>query len=172
MPALTHSSFLSLVATAMLVWPALAQTAAIRTDVEADFATVESAQNAANPQAGPRAVPGRSIPVSDTVSPQLQSAIAAPYRCRPGTRTRRAPRSGKSSLPSSRTPGRPPGPRFAKSSAKTMQPAVVGGVKAFILQPKEIPAENRNRLLVHVHGGGYVYNPGEAGTQEGTLMAA
>jgi hypothetical protein len=27
-------------------------------------------------------------------------------------------------------------------------------------------ANNRNRLLIHVHGGGYVYNPGEAGAQE------
>ena len=44
-----------------------------------------------------------------------------------------------------------------------MQPAVLGGVKAFILQPKEVPAENSNRLLVHVHGGGYVYHPGEGG---------
>ena len=54
----------------------------------------------------------------------------------------------------------------------TMEPTVIGGVKAFILTPKEIKPENRNRLLVHVHGGGYVYGPGEAGTAEGTLMAA
>jgi monoterpene epsilon-lactone hydrolase len=53
----------------------------------------------------------------------------------------------------------------------TMQPAVIGGVKAFILEPKDMPPENLNRLLVHVHGGGYVYNPGEAGTAEATLMA-
>jgi hypothetical protein len=26
--------------------------------------------------------------------------------------------------------------------------------------------------VIHVHGGGYVYNPGEAGTQEGTLGPA
>jgi monoterpene epsilon-lactone hydrolase len=53
-----------------------------------------------------------------------------------------------------------------------MQPAVIGGVKAFILTPRTIPPENRNRLLVHVHGGGYVYGPGEAGAREATLMAA
>src|SRR5262245_6850458 len=35
-----------------------------------------------------------------------------------------------------------------------------------------VPAVNQNRLLVHVHGGGYVYNPGEAGTGEAALMAA
>src|SRR5207248_8844070 len=53
----------------------------------------------------------------------------------------------------------------------TMEPTVLGGVNAFILSPKEIPPANRNRLLVHVHGGGYVYNPGEAGTGEAMLMA-
>ena len=53
-----------------------------------------------------------------------------------------------------------------------MQTAIIGGVNAYIIQPKVIPARNRNRLLIHVHGGGYVYSPGEAGTQEATLMAA
>ena len=32
-------------------------------------------------------------------------------------------------------------------------------------------AANRNRLLLHVHGGGYVLSPGEAGTREAVLMA-
>jgi epsilon-lactone hydrolase len=31
----------------------------------------------------------------------------------------------------------------------TMEPTVIGGVKAFVLTPKEIPPENRNRLLIH-----------------------
>jgi len=172
MHALTHSPLLSLVATAMLVWPALAQTAAIRTNVEADFATVESAQNAANAQSGPRAVPGRSIPVPDTVSPQLQSAIAAPYRVPAWNANPKSASEWKELVTKLADAGAPARAALREKLGVTMQPAVVGGVKAFILQPKEIPAENRNRLLVHVHGGGYVYNPGEAGTQEGTLMAA
>jgi epsilon-lactone hydrolase len=49
---------------------------------------------------------------------------------------------------------------------------VIAGVKAFILTPKVIPPANQNRLLYHIHGGGYVYAPGEAGTGEATLMAA
>jgi hypothetical protein len=44
------------------------------------FAAVEAQENAANGKAGPRVVPGRAIPVPDTVSPQLRAAIAAPYR--------------------------------------------------------------------------------------------
>jgi acetyl esterase/lipase len=53
-----------------------------------------------------------------------------------------------------------------------METSTIGGVQVFILTPKEIPPANRNRLLINVHGGGYVYNPGEAGTGEATLMAA
>jgi len=48
---------------------------------------------------------------------------------------------------------------------------VIAGVKAFVVTPESIPAANSNRLLVHFHGGGYVLNPGEAGTREAVLMA-
>jgi len=37
--------------------------------------------------------------------------------------------------------------------------------------PDTIPPENRDRLLVHVHGGCYLLSPGEAGTSEAILMA-
>jgi acetyl esterase/lipase len=33
------------------------------------------------------------------------------------------------------------------------------------------PPANQNRLLYHIHGGGYVYAPGESGTGVATLMA-
>ena len=40
-----------------------------------------------------------------------------------------------------------------------------------MVTPENVPPENRNRLLVHVHGGCYVSNPGEAGTSEAICMA-
>ena len=39
------------------------------------------------------------------------------------------------------------------------------------LTPESIPEANRNRLLFHLHGGGYVLFPGESGTREAILMA-
>jgi acetyl esterase/lipase len=47
----------------------------------------------------------------------------------------------------------------------------IAGVNCYILTPDTIPEQNRNRLLVHVHGGGYVFAPGEAATREAILMA-
>ena len=49
-------------------------------DEGSGFSRLEATQNAANSKAGPRSVPARVIPVPGTVSPQLKSAIAAPYR--------------------------------------------------------------------------------------------
>ena len=45
------------------------------------------------------------------------------------------------------------------------------GVKVYIVTPDEIPPENRNRLLIHIHGGCYVFFPGEAGATEAITMA-
>jgi monoterpene epsilon-lactone hydrolase len=47
---------------------------------ELSWDQIEATQNAANKQAGPRVVPGRSIPLPTTVSSSLQTTIAAPYR--------------------------------------------------------------------------------------------
>jgi hypothetical protein len=43
-------------------------------------AELQAAQNAANSVPGPRFVPGRSIPVPNTASPEFRQTIAAPYR--------------------------------------------------------------------------------------------
>jgi len=53
-----------------------------------------------------------------------------------------------------------------------VEPTTIAGVPAFVVTPSEIPEANRNRLLFHVHGGGYVLFPGESGTREAILAAA
>src|SRR5262249_56084485 len=47
----------------------------------------------------------------------------------------------------------------------------IDGVKAYIVAPETTPPENRNRLLVHVHGGCYASFAGESGTAEAIYMA-
>jgi acetyl esterase/lipase len=136
------------------------------------YAAMEAQQNAANTKAGPRVVPGRMIPVPNTVSPQLQASIAAPYRLPAWNADPKTTTEWKALINELAAAGAPARREAREKLGVAMEPTVIGGVKAFILTPKEIPPENRNRLLIHVHGGGYVYNPGEAGTTEGTLMAA
>jgi len=54
----------------------------------------------------------------------------------------------------------------------TLDHAVIGGVKVNILTPRVIAKEHEHRVFLHFHGGGFVLNPGDAGTREATLMAA
>jgi epsilon-lactone hydrolase len=118
-----------------------------------------------------REIPARNLPVPDTASPALQALIAAPlppfWNAHPKSAQewkdfvqKRAAFSlkGVTAL-------------REKTGVKT-EPVTIGGVKAFIVTPGEIAEANRNRMLVHVHGGGYVLSPGEAGLGEAILMAA
>jgi epsilon-lactone hydrolase len=140
--------------------------------LEPDFATIEAQENAANGKPGPRTVPGRAIPVPGTVSPQLQSTIAAPYRIPAWDADPKSAAEWKGLITKLADAGAAARREAREKLGVTLEPTVIGGVKAFIVTPKEIAPENRNRLLVNVHGGGYVYGPGEAGTGEATLMAA
>ncbi len=56
--------------------------------------------------------------------------------------------------------------QHVKSEAST-----IDGVRVHILTPDDIPAENKDKVLIHVHGGCYVLFPGESGTPEGIIMA-
>ena len=62
-------------------------------------------------------------------------------------------------------------PELRAKLGVTVEPTKIGGVNAFIVTPGNIPEANTDRLLVQVHGGGYVFFPGEFGTREAILMA-
>ena len=156
--------------TAAISLPAMAQDAAGCSSA-ADFATLEVTQNAVNAKPGPRTVPGRCIPVPNSASSQLQASIAAPYRVPAWDADPKSAAEWKELVNALAAAAASAQKGVREKLGITMEPTVIGGVKAFIISPKEIAPANRNRLLVHVHGGGYVYNPGEAGTGEATLMA-
>jgi epsilon-lactone hydrolase len=139
---------------------------------ESSFEQLASAQDSANHQTGPRFVPARSIPVPSTISPLLQSAIAAPYRV-PAWNADPVDMAGWKALINDL------GAQTAKATRElekhlsvTREDVVINGVKAFLRTPAVVFPENRNRLLINTHGGGYVYNPGEAAAMESVSMAA
>ena len=60
-------------------------------------------------------------------------------------------------------------PALREKLGVTSRSAVMGGVPVFIIEPKDTADDGR--ILLHLHGGGYVLGRGEAGTQEAVLMA-
>ena len=127
-------------------------------------------KSAAAQSAGIREVPSRSIPVPDTVSPPMQAIIARPFNpnfnLTPETiadwkkRVDDAAQNVVATLP-----------KLRESLGVTVEPIMIAGVKAFMVTPKSIPSGNNDRVLLHLHGGVRVFNPGEAGTREAILMA-
>jgi monoterpene epsilon-lactone hydrolase len=122
------------------------------------------------PAPGPREVPVRTLPVPDTVSPEMQRIIGAP------------PAAGWNTVPKTPEEWKTFAAGIANAPAPNLQPlrdrlgvksepTVVNGVKAYMLTPTVIPPANRNRLLVHVHGGCFMAGGGEAATSEATYMA-
>jgi monoterpene epsilon-lactone hydrolase len=108
--------------------------------------------------------------VPDTVSSALQARIAAPYPMNwdfvPST-----PSDWRDMALRSAAEVSPHLPIIRERLDIAVEAAQIGGVNVFIITPADLPLPNRDRLLVHVHGGGYVLYPGEAGAGEAMLMA-
>lgn len=119
---------------------------------------------------GAREVPSRLLPVPDTVSPQMQAIIARPldpsFNTAPATLAEWKARVDKAACTTMAAL-----PQLREALGVTAEPTTIGGVRAFTVRPRSIPQSNRSRMLLHLHGGVRVLNPGEAGTREAILMA-
>ena len=126
--------------------------------------------NAEDAALAPRDVPAKSIPVPTDVSPGMQKFIAAPLNpnwnklWKTGEEWRKFADTMAAGIV-------PTIPAMAERLHVKIEPSTMDGVKVFIVTPDEIPPENRNRLLIHIHGGCYVLFPGEAGATEAITMA-
>ncbi len=137
-----------------------------------DWNSLAASQSDANRQVGPRQVPARTLPVpTANVSPQEQALIAGAYvpywNANPANAAEWKDLVAKSAAGvNALLPG------WREKLGVTTEPTTIGGVPCFIVQPKVIPVANRERVLLHLHGGGYVFSPGESGTREAIMMAA
>jgi epsilon-lactone hydrolase len=137
-----------------------------------DFSVLEPSQNAANAASGPRTLPAKIVPVPQDIGPAAQALVAAPYRL-PAWNANPATAEEWRTLVKKLADASLPGLAKAREMlGVTMEPTMIGGVKGFVFTPKTMPDAHRNQLIINVHGGGYVYGPGEAGTAEAMLMAA
>ena len=117
-----------------------------------------------------RTVPARPIPTPTTVSPELQSVIAAPWA------------GSKAPMNLTAAEWKELRKRADEGQAQTLQTTKqklgvtvseekIAGVRAYRVKPAVVASENRNCILVHVHGGAYVFGGGEAAAAEAVLMA-
>jgi epsilon-lactone hydrolase len=118
-----------------------------------------------------RQIPARALPVPETASPALQALITAPlppyWNLHP-----KSAQEWKEFVQQRASLSLKAVSVLRETTSVKIEPTAIGGVNVFIVTPSEIRAANRNRVLIHVHGGAYVLSPGEAGLPEAILMAS
>jgi epsilon-lactone hydrolase len=133
------------------------------------FATSALAQTTSDPLA-PRQVPAKSIPVPGTISPAMQAIVAQPLR----TNWDKPPTTPEGWTELVKQLESIVSPQIAPMAGRMnvkIEPSTIDGVKVYVLTPESIPEQNRNRLLVHVHGGCYVLGPHLAALPEGIMLS-
>jgi acetyl esterase/lipase len=122
-------------------------------------------------EGGFRSAPAREIPLPTAdVSPAAQALIGAPLQGVWNDHPKDAA-AWKALINSRADAVAKTLPDLRAKLGVKVEPTKIGGANAYIVTPDNIPDANKDRLLVHVHGGGYVFFPGESGTREAILMA-
>lgn len=138
----------------------------------AEYLKLEAAQNAANSKPGARYVPAKVLPVPTTVSKEMQAAIASPYPMPSWTANHPTNADEWKKIVGEAAAKRIKSlPEVREKLGVSIEQTTIGGVNAYILTPNKPRPGSQNRIALFLHGGGFVYNPGEAGTYEATLMA-
>ncbi|MCX5512604.1 alpha/beta hydrolase [Kaistia algarum] len=117
-----------------------------------------------------REIPAHRLPVPDTISAELRPVVGAPLP--PGWDAIPGSDEAWRSLVKATSEGAGPALEAIRQRLGVrLERSRIAGVPVFISTPDPLPKANRDRLLVHFHGGGYVLFPGEIGAGEGMLMA-
>lgn len=114
-------------------------------------------------------MPAKELPLPNDVSPRLRNLISQPMPPRTSMPTtadgwRKLQRDEDAEAA-----------RISQAAAAFVDAKVeatkLAGVSCFRVTPKQVAAENEKRLIVHVHGGAYVFNGGVAASGEAVLLA-
>ncbi len=119
----------------------------------------------------PREMPARSIPVPNTVSPELQQIIAQPLRAGWNTPPT-TPDGWKQLAETTRTNALANVNAMRERLKVKVEPGVMNGVRIYTVTPEKIAPGNHDRVIVQIHGGCYVLNPAEAALPEAMLISA
>ena len=127
----------------------------------------------ASTEMAPLRVPAHIIPAPTDVSPELQKAIAR----LPGLREKETPPVPKSIegwrkfIAAADNTSLQQLAQLRKAFPVNVKSQVISGVKTYTVAPERIAPENKKRILVHFHGGGYLLAGGEVAIGEAVLMA-
>lgn len=156
-------------AAAVLVPGVAARLAAgLGTGAAAGLAAAPAAARSGTPAA--REIPAHPLPVPDTVSPEMEPVVGADLPANWSYVPDGAEAWRKMQQASTEGAG-PILDEIREKLGVTVTQREIAGVPCFVSMPNTLPERNRGRMLMHLHGGGYVLFPGLIGAGEGMMMA-
>lgn len=111
----------------------------------------------------PRTIPSRLIPVPTSVSPKLQELLS--YRGDVELSFPKSPEDWESLKHNAIQPTVQQLDALRHKFDVTVEPDIMEGVRCYVVAPRNIKARNRNRLILYLHPGGFIWGGGEAGTR-------
>ncbi len=133
---------------------------------------VQAAVGGLNQGTGPRVVPGRSIPVPESVSESFRRTIAMPYRDSEWKLDPPDATGWRQAVAGLAATTIPAIEQIRAQLGVEVSETSIAGVPVFAVTPPAVRPENAGRVLVNTHGGGYVFNPGRACLLEAVVIAA
>lgn len=133
---------------------------------------LQAAVGSRNEAAGPRYVPGRSIPVPDSVSVSFQETVAMPYRDSEWKLDPPDAEGWRQAVAGLAATTIPAIEQIQKRLGVEVAATTIAGVPVFEVMPASLRPENAGRVLVNTHGGGTIFNPGRACLLEAVVIAA
>ena len=139
---------------------------------KADNSPMAAEQEARNDRAGPRHAPAKNLPVPAELTPEVAAAVAQPYGSPLWNLNAPNAAAWHEIVAKSVAVDAPKLAAARAALGVSLTPTTVGGIPAFWLEPNVVPPNHRGQVIVNIHGGGWVFGPGESGTTEAMLLAA
>src|SRR5690606_2631913 len=115
-----------------------------------------------------RMIPEHPLPIPATVSDAMKPVVGAPLPAGWDV----VPATAQEWRGLAVASGEGAGPVLAEIREKLgvrLEVTTMAGVRVYMSTPVTMPEANRDRVLLHLHGGGYVLFPGEVGAGEGMM---
>lgn len=158
-----------------MCWLALAVTLSLTPllpiHAEEDYLKTEILQNQKNALPGKRFVPAKELSPPSNISPELKTEIMRPYGSpRWYANHARTNAEWLKAIENATAVSLKKIPEIKKALNVSLDEAEINGVRTFEIRPEKY--RDDGKVVLYFHGGGYVYNPGLAGTSEAMMMAA
>lgn len=139
---------------------------------EQEYLQLQQSQIGKNNVAGSRYVPAKILPIPENVSPELAEAISSPYNSpRWYANHAKTTEEWKAMIAQSTQASLEHIAVVQADFAVQVKVLNIANVDVYEIFPQNHENIKKDKIIIYVHGGGLIYNPGITGTQQAMQLA-